>query len=124
MESSFIFAVNRAVEIGVGIVCAGVVLALTDLGHSRRRLAAEFAALSNAIMDGFADCFLAAGSNAAQFRAFRSDLLRRVIALDPMIDAAVGEASDLRYRSAVLQQGSPASWRRSRPGAKSRLRSN
>jgi uncharacterized membrane protein YccC len=30
--------------------------------------------------------------------------LRRVIALDPMIDAAIGEASDLRYRSAVLQR--------------------
>jgi uncharacterized membrane protein YccC len=30
--------------------------------------------------------------------------LRRVIALDPVIDAAIGEASDLRYRSAVLQR--------------------
>jgi uncharacterized membrane protein YccC len=30
--------------------------------------------------------------------------LRRVIALDPIIDAAIGEASDLRYRSAVLQR--------------------
>jgi uncharacterized membrane protein YccC len=30
--------------------------------------------------------------------------LRRVIALDPVIDAAIGEASDLRYRSPVLQR--------------------
>ncbi len=30
--------------------------------------------------------------------------MRRVIALDPTIDAAIGEASDLRYRSPVLQR--------------------
>jgi uncharacterized membrane protein YccC len=99
-----IFAINRALEICLGILCAGVVLALTDLGHSRRRLAAEFASLSTAIMDGFADCFVTARSNLDQFRALRRDLLRRVIALDPTIDAAIGEASDLRYRSRVLQR--------------------
>ena len=49
--SSF-FAIDRAIEICIGIVCAGVVLALTDLGHSRRKLAAEFAALSAAIWMG------------------------------------------------------------------------
>ncbi|MGH6798877.1 MAG: FUSC family protein, partial [Roseiarcus sp.] len=50
--SVLIFAVNRTLEICIGIVCAGVVLALTDLGHSRRKLATEIAALSTAIMDG------------------------------------------------------------------------
>ncbi len=99
-----IFAINRSVEICVGIVCAGVVLALTDLGHSRRKLAAEFAALSTMIMDGFCHCFRHASSDLLEFRALRRDLLRRVIALDPMIDAAIGEASDLRYRSVVLQR--------------------
>ena len=99
-----ILAIDRALEICIGILCAGVVLALTDLGHSRRKLAAELAALSTAIMDGFADCFLTASSNLDQFRALRRDLLRRVIALDPTIDAAIGEASDLRYRSPVLQR--------------------
>jgi uncharacterized membrane protein YccC len=97
-------AINRALEICMGILCAGVVLALTDLGHSRRRLAAELAALTTAIMDGFADCFLAASSDLTQFQGLRRDLLRRVIALDPTIDAAIGEASDLRYRSPVLQR--------------------
>src|SRR5271157_1348673 len=97
-------AINRAIEICTGILCAGVILALTDLGHCRRKLAAELAALSTAIMDGFADCFLIASSNLDEFRALRRDLLRRVIALDPMIDAAIGEASDLRYRSPVLQR--------------------
>jgi uncharacterized membrane protein YccC len=97
-------AINRAIEICLGILCAGVVLALTDLGHSRRKLAAELASLSTAIMDGFADCFLTASSDLTQFQGLRRDLLRRVSALDPTIDAAIGEASDLRYRSPVLQR--------------------
>jgi len=100
----FIFAIDRSLEICIGIVSAGVVLALTDLGHSRRKLATECAALSGAIMDGFANAFAAASVNLDQFRVVRRELLRRVIALDPMIDAAIGEASDLRYRSAVLQR--------------------
>ena len=99
-----ILAIDRAVEIGVGIVCVGIVLALTDLGHARRKFATELAALSTAIMDGLAGCFSAGGYNGARVRAFRGDLLRRAIALDPMIDAVVGEASDLRYRSAALHR--------------------
>ena len=97
-------AINRAIEICVGILCAGVVLALTDLGHSRRKLASELASLSTAIMDGFVDCFLTASLDFTQFQGLRRDLLRRIIALDPTIDAAIGEASDLRYRSPVLQR--------------------
>jgi uncharacterized membrane protein YccC len=100
----FIFAIDRSLEICIGIVSAGVVLALTDLGHSRRKLAAECAALSSTIMDGFTDCFATASGSLDQFRGLRRELLRRVIALYPMIDAAIGEASDLRYRSAVLQR--------------------
>src|ERR1700722_18337367 len=102
--SVVILAIDRALEIGIGIVSAGVVLALTDLGRSRRKLGAELASLSTEIMDGFADCFVTASSSLDQFRALRRDLLRRVIALDPVIDAAIGEASDLRYRSPVLQR--------------------
>src|ERR1700729_2650819 len=100
----FIFAIDRALEICIGIVSAGVVLALTDLGHSRRKLATECAALSSAIMGGFTDCFVTASSSLDQFQASRRELLRRVIALYPMIDAAIGEASDLRYHSPVLQR--------------------
>ncbi len=100
----FMFAIDRAIEICIGIVCAGVVLALTDLGHSRRKLAAESAAISSAVMDGFRDCFSTASGNLDQFRGLRRELLRRVIALYPMVDAAIGEASDLRYRSKVLQR--------------------
>ena len=100
---AFMFALNRTIEICVGIVCAGVVLALTDLGHSRRKLATEFAALSTAIMDGFADCFAEAGANLQQFQARRRELLRRVIALDPIV-----EFSDRGSVGSALPLGSPA----------------
>src|SRR5271165_2753382 len=69
-----ILAIDRALEICIGILCAGVVLALTDLGHSRRKLAAELAALSTEIMDGFADCFVTASSDLTQFQGLRRDL--------------------------------------------------
>src|SRR6185312_15522937 len=40
----FMVAVTRASEICIGIVCAGIVLASTDLGGERRQLADSFAA--------------------------------------------------------------------------------
>ncbi len=47
-------AINRASEIGIGIVCAGLVLAGTDFGHARRKLAMQFAGITAAISNGFA----------------------------------------------------------------------
>lgn len=41
----FLLAVTRASEICIGIACAGIVLAGTDLGSAQRRLAESFAAL-------------------------------------------------------------------------------
>lgn len=49
------FAIHRSVEICVGIVSAGVVLTLTDFGHSRQTLAAELAPLAAAIFGGLRD---------------------------------------------------------------------
>src|SRR5260221_8240030 len=49
----FMLAIFRASEIFIGIVCAGIVLAGTDLGGARRRLAAAFAKLAAAIPGGF-----------------------------------------------------------------------
>src|SRR5436305_797632 len=43
---AFMLAVSRASEICIGIVCAGLVLATTDFGRSRRRLAPPLAAVS------------------------------------------------------------------------------
>jgi len=95
--------VTRALEICIGIVSAGVVLALTDLGHARRLLATEFVALSIEISDQIVRCFAFACPDQLDNRSARRALLGRVIALDAMIDTAIGEASDLRYRSGILQ---------------------
>jgi uncharacterized membrane protein YccC len=99
----FTLALSRATEICIGIVCAGIVLAGTDFGRARHRLAAQFAALSAEITGALAGTFLLAGPVAEKTRPIRWELIRRVIALDPVIDEAVGEASDLRYRSRRLQ---------------------
>jgi uncharacterized membrane protein YccC len=100
---AFMLAVTRASEICIGIVCAGIVLAGTDFGHARRRLAALFAALSAGISGGFARTLALAGSEFEDTQAVRREFARRVIALDPVIDEAFGESSQLRYHSPVLQ---------------------
>jgi uncharacterized membrane protein YccC len=99
----FTLAVTRASEICIGIVCAGVVLAATDFGQARRRLATQFAAISAEIADGLAGTFLLAGAVGEKTLPVRRDLLRRVIALDSVIDEAIGETADLRYRLRGLQ---------------------
>ena len=99
----FTLALSRASEICIGIACAGVVLAVTDFGQARRRLATQFAALSAEITGGLANTFLLAGPVGEKTQPVRRDLIRRVIALDPVIDEAIGETSDLRYRLGGLQ---------------------
>jgi uncharacterized membrane protein YccC len=99
---AFMLAVARASEICIGIVCAGLVLAGTDFGGARRRLAGLLATISAEITERFADTFLVVGPKQAETRPIRRDFLRRVIALDPVIDEAMGEASDLRYHSPIL----------------------
>jgi uncharacterized membrane protein YccC len=99
-----VYAVNRAVEIGLGVLCAGVVLTLTDLGHARRKLAVQLAQISAAASQGLVQCLRTDGPDQARTAPRRRALLGDVIALDPLIDTAVGEASDLRRRSPVLQQ--------------------
>ena len=101
---AFMLAINRASEICIGIVCAGVVLAGTDLGGARRRLGTLFAGLSAEIAWRFAGTLVAAGAEFEETQATRRELVRRVIALDPAIDEAFGESSQLRYYSPVLQR--------------------
>jgi uncharacterized membrane protein YccC len=100
---AFMLAVYRASEICIGIVCAGIVLAGTDLGGARRRLATLLAAISSEITGRFAGTLADAGAQFEQTRTIRRELMRQVIALDPVIDEAVGESSQLRYHSPVLQ---------------------
>jgi uncharacterized membrane protein YccC len=100
---AFILAISRASEICIGIICAGVVLAGTDFGGARRRLATQFAAISTEITGGLVGTFLLAGPKQAQTRPVRRDLIRRVTALEPAIDEALAESSDLRPHSPALQ---------------------
>ena len=100
---AFTLAITRASEICIGIVCAGIVLAGTDLGGARRRLAALFAAVSAEIAGRFTGSFSLTAPELAETRPKRRELVRQVIALDPLIDEAIGESSRLRYHSPVLQ---------------------
>ena len=90
----FLLAVYRASEISIGIVCAGIVLAGTDLGGAQRRLAATLADLAADIAGGFTRMLAMIGPPDTQDQ--RRELLRRVIELDPVIDQALGESSHLR----------------------------
>jgi uncharacterized membrane protein YccC len=100
---AFILAVARASEICIGITCAGVVLAGTDFGAARQRLALLIATISAEIVGGLARTFLLVGPEQSKTRPARRDLVRRVGELDPVIDEALGESSDLRPHSPTLQ---------------------
>src|SRR5208282_339460 len=100
---AFMLAVFRASEICIGIVCAGVVLAGTDLGGAQRRLATLFAAISAEISRRFTGTLATAGAGFEETQTVRRELVRRVIALDPVIDEALGESARLRYHTPVLQ---------------------
>ncbi len=100
---AFMLAVNRASEIIIGIVCAGIILALTDLGGARRRLATLIAAISAEIGTRFIGTLATAGGEFEGTQTVRRELVRRVILLDPVIDEALGKSAQLRYYSPVLQ---------------------
>jgi uncharacterized membrane protein YccC len=100
---ALMLSINRASEIVIGIVCAGLVLAGTDFGHARRRLAAQFAGIAIAIGSGFCRTFAVTGSDLSRLRTARRELIRKVAALGPVIDEAIGESTELRYRSRALQ---------------------
>ncbi len=61
----FMLAVTRTTEICIGIASAGVVLAGTDVGSARRRLAALLASLSSAVARQFLGAFARSGPHPA-----------------------------------------------------------
>jgi uncharacterized membrane protein YccC len=99
----FMLAVWRASEICIGIVSAGVVLAGTDLGGARRRLAGSFASLAAEITSRFSHMLTLAGPQLLNTQAERRDFVQRVVALDPVIDQTLGESSHVRDHSSILQ---------------------
>jgi uncharacterized membrane protein YccC len=100
----FLLALNRASEICIGIVCAGVVLAATDLGGARRRLAAAFADLAAETAGRFTRMLLLAGPQAPDTQSERRELLRRIIALEPAVDQTLGESSHVRFHALTLER--------------------
>lgn len=100
----FMLAVSRASETCIGIVCAGIVLAATDLGGGQRLLATHLADLTARIAAGLASTFAPTGSEPSAGRSMRRALIQRVIALDPMIDQTLGESAQIRYHSPVLER--------------------
>jgi uncharacterized membrane protein YccC len=101
---AFMLGVIRVTEIGIGIVAAGIVLAGTDLGGARRQLATLIAGIATGIMTKFTGTLQAAGPDLPDTQPVRRDFIRRVIALDPIIDQAIGEATQIHYHSPVLQK--------------------
>lgn len=101
--SVFLLAVDRATEICLGIACAGVVLAGTDLGGAQRQLAVSFAGLASGIAGRFVRMLSLAGPQSPDTQDERREFARRVIALEPVIDQTIGESSHIRYHSPVLQ---------------------
>ena len=99
---AFMLGVTRVSEIWIGIVCAGIVLAGTDFGGARRRLATVFAGVSAEIVDGFDATLTQTPPDTQQH--VRRELIGKVVALDPVVDEAIGESSTLRYHSPVLQR--------------------
>jgi uncharacterized membrane protein YccC len=100
---AFTLAIARVSEIWLGIVCAGIVLAGTDFGGARRRLAELLAGLAVDLASGFT-ATLRRGSPEPLTQKVRREVIRRVIAADPVIDEVKGESATLRYHSPVLQQ--------------------
>src|ERR1700678_1633751 len=101
---AFMFAVTRAGEICIGIVCAGIVLGATDLGGARRRFATVLATLTQQITGQFVATLMATDRELPDTQPVRREFIRRVIALDPTIEQAIGESSQLRHNSYRLQQ--------------------
>ncbi|MGO9543299.1 MAG: FUSC family protein [Rhodomicrobium sp.] len=99
----FMLAVNRASEISIGIVSSGIVLAGTDFGTARRRLRAQFAAVLSQAAAGFFRAFTLPPAMQEGTREARRGLIRRVSGLDSVIDEAIGESSEIRYRSGIFQ---------------------
>jgi uncharacterized membrane protein YccC len=99
----FLLAVTRASEICIGIACAGIILAGTDLGGAQRRLAESFANLAADIVFRFDRMVALAEAQLPDTKAERREFARRVIALDPIIDQALGESSHMRHYSPNLQ---------------------
>ena len=101
-DQIFDIAVGRASEICVGIVCGTLVIALTDLGNSPRRLAALLSQLIAETAGHLARILTDAGFAGRDSSEQRRALIARTAALNPVIGDAAGESPELLQRQFVL----------------------
>ncbi len=102
---TFALVVSRASEISLGVVAATVVVSLTSFGQARKQLGAEIAVVATATLDHLAADLAAAGGAGEDPRPARRALIGRAAALSPLVDQALGEASDVRRQQGTLQAG-------------------
>ncbi len=105
LDQVFVLAVSRASEIMIGIACATVLVAGTDLGQARRQLMLEMSSTAALLSSQLIALLQTAGSAGSDSRPLRRDVIKRITALGPTIDAAFGEVSDLRERRSTLLSG-------------------
>ena len=101
-ENVFQVTIRRITEIGIGIFAAGLVQSLSDFGDAARRLREAMTQVGSGIASGLSET-LRAGAETAELRTSRRALIGAAIALDPLIDEAIGEPSHLRHQSGRLQ---------------------
>jgi uncharacterized membrane protein YccC len=101
-DQIFDIAVNRASEICVGIVCGTLVIALTDLGNSPRRLAALLSQLIAETASHLVRILADAGLPHSDSSEQRRVLIARTATLNPVIGDAAGESPELLQRQFVL----------------------
>ena len=70
-DQVFFYVYTRTSEICIGIVCAGVVLAATDMGDAQRRLAGLFADITAEITRQFTVTLSQTGAGAVDSRRIR-----------------------------------------------------
>jgi uncharacterized membrane protein YccC len=94
----FMLAVTRASEIAIGIVSAALVLAGTSRTDAPQRLTQQLAALSREIISGIGTTLQRPTRKQSRSSGLRRALLKRVIALDTVLDEAIGEAPSFLRR--------------------------
>ena len=104
-DQVFLLAVSRASEIGLGVVCGTVVMAVTDIGHSREALQAAFAGIVGEVASGLASQLAHATEPDFDRRDQRRALVARVAGLDPLLDQAIGESPSVSARRTTLRAG-------------------
>ena len=102
-DQVFHLAITRASEIIIGIACAMTVTGLSEIGRSRGKLAGAIDELGREVLGGFSHLLSDPPRHAREGVDARRDLIAKVVALDPVIDQAVGEEAELRQRASILR---------------------